>query len=189
MVPKIHSRLRFAPELTVKCKLNRGTLHGERPRGGACLDLRGVVKPLDPPRRSFHPLFDGTAHQPPVTPLTSSFPPFRPVPNDSVFSGELKDDRPPSGNLGAAAAAASSSSSAPSARQKIEPGGGGSSTEDSSPMWLRDYKSGMEYEVYSLALDVAEGSCLWGLTFSRWGGGRTVTILWFSARALCCDGW
>lgn len=49
---------------------------------------------------------------------------------------------------------------------------GDASGDDDTPPWLRDYKSGMEYEVYSLALDVVEDSCLWSLSFSRWAGGQ-----------------
>lgn len=51
------------------------------------------------------------------------------------------------------------------------------------PMWLRDYKSGMEYEVYSLALHVAEESPLWGLTFSRWGASKTEGVIRCSVQA------
>lgn len=86
------------------------------------------------------------------------------VPIAAVFSGEVRDDRALSGNHGATASAAASASSA-----REEEGDGDPSTEDFSPMWLRDYKRGMEYEVYSLALDVSQESCLWGLTFSRYG--------------------
>lgn len=66
----------------------------------------------------------------------------------------MKEDRLPSENQGANASDAASTE-------------GGRSTEDCAPKWLRDYKSGMEYEVYSLALHVAEESPLWGLTFGR----------------------
>lgn len=46
-------------------------------------------------------------------------------------------------------------------------GGGDGNSTGAPPMWLTDYKRGMEYEVYSLALKVGEDSRLWGLTFSR----------------------
>lgn len=83
-----------------------------------------------------------------------------------MVSGELKEvkeDRLLSGNLGPIASAAGSVSSFREDDRDGEP-----STEDLPPMWLRDYKSGMEYEVYSLALHVPEDSCFWGLTFRRW---------------------
>lgn len=79
----------------------------------------------------------------------------------------MKDDRSLSRNQGATASGAASSSST----GQEDGDGGGASTEDAPPKtWLHDYKSGMEYEVYSLALHVAEESYLWGLTFSRWAG-------------------
>lgn len=65
--------------------------------------------------------------------------------------------RGPSSDLASAAVAA--------AAAFPETGAGGASGE-SIPMWLRDYKSGMEYEVYSLAVNVAEDSCIWGVTFA-----------------------
>lgn len=45
---------------------------------------------------------------------------------------------------------------------------GGGRASKKGPRWLRDYRRGMEYEVYSLVLSVAKDSCLWGLTFRRW---------------------
>lgn len=84
-----------------------------------------------------------------------------------MFSGEVKDDRNRSGNLGAIPTFAAPAATPASSTEQEDGDGGGGSTADSPPLWLRDYKSGMEYEVYSLALHVAEESCLWGLTFRR----------------------
>eukprot|EP00752_Nemacystus_decipiens_P004954 g4507.t1 len=78
-------------------------------------------------------------------------------------TGEVKEDRTLSGNQGVNASAAASVSSS----REDDGIYGDASAEDCPPMWLRDYKRGMEYEVYSLALNVSEDSCLWGLTFSR----------------------
>ena len=107
-------------------------------------------------------------------------------PTTSVFSGEVKDDRPPSGNHVAAASAAAAS--VRSLREEDEDGD--PSTEGFTLAWLRDYKRGMEYEVYSLALYVSEESCLWGLTFSRCGTREEKgAIRWLRSLALSRFGW
>lgn len=65
------------------------------------------------------------------------------------------------------------SSSAPTDASATSEGGqpnsGGEEDDEytESSEWLQDYKSGMEYEVYSLLLRVPATSRVWGMTFDR----------------------
>ncbi|CAN0464754.1 unnamed protein product, partial [Ectocarpus sp. 12 AP-2014] len=88
------------------------------------------------------------------------------VPMDNT--GEVKNRRSPSSDEAMAATAGGGlDHTRNSTSAQGGDGGGDSIPTGAPPMWLTDYKRGMQYEVYSLALKVWEDSCLWGLTFSR----------------------
>ncbi|CAN0021824.1 unnamed protein product, partial [Ectocarpus fasciculatus] len=84
---------------------------------------------------------------------------------------EVKHRRGPSSDGAMAATAAAAAAAGRDQRLNSSSvqggGGGGGNSTEGPPMWLTDYKRGMEYEVYSLAVNVGEDSRLRGMTFSR----------------------